>query len=227
MDHPTLETTMKPIAPLIAALVAVPAGWVQAQQSLSPNMSFFVTSSSPGKGGDLGGLDGADRHCQELAQAVGAGSKTWRAYLSTQAASGAPAVNAKDRIGTGPWHNAKGTEIAGNVDELHGENFYKLNKTTALTEKGEFVNGRGDAPTQHDMLTGSQHDGTAFPSGEDKTCHNWTSSSEGSAIVGHADLVGNTRGPNFWNFSHATPGCSVPDLAKVGGAGFYYCFAVR
>lgn len=219
---------MKRIAPLIAVLLAVPATWTaEAQQAPSPNMSFFVTSTNLGKGGDLGGLEGADRHCQELAQAVGAGSKTWHAYLSTQPTNGAPAVNARDRIGTGPWYNAKGVEIAANLNELHSDNYYKINKTTALTEKGNFVNGRGDTPNQHDMLTGSQHDGTAFPAGEDKTCHNWTSSSEGSAIVGHTDLIGNTRGPNFWNFSHSTPGCSVANLAKVGGAGFFYCFAVR
>ncbi len=218
---------MRHVSPLFAALVAVSAGWAQAQQVPAPNMSFFVTGSSLGKGGDLGGLEGADRHCQELAQAVGAGSKTWHAYLSTQPANGAPAVNAIGRIGSGPWYNAKGVEIAANPNELLGDNFYGINKTTALTEKGNFVNGRGDTPNQHDMLTGSQHDGTAFPAGEDKTCHNWTSSGEGSAIVGHTDLIGNTRGPNFWNFSHSTPGCGVRDLAKVGGAGLYYCFAVR
>jgi hypothetical protein len=218
---------MRRITPLIAVILAVPAGWAQAQQVPSPNMSFFVTSTNLGKGGDLGGLEGADRHCQELAQAVGAGSKTWHAYLSSQPASGASGTNARDRIGTGPWYNAKGVEIAANLDELHGENYYKINKTTALTENGSFVSGRGDTPNQHDMLTGSQREGTAFPAGDDKTCHNWTSSSEGSAIVGHTDLIGNTRGPNFWNFSHSTPGCSIPDLAKVGGAGFYYCFAAR
>lgn len=218
---------MKRASLLIAVLLAVPTGWVDAQQAPSPNMSFFVTSTSLGKGGDLGGLEGADRHCQELAQAVGAGSKTWHAYLSTQPTKDVPAVNARDRIGTGPWYNAKGVEIAANLDDLHSDSNYKINKTTALTEKGNFVNGRGDTPNQHDMLTGSQHDGTAFPAGEDKTCHNWTSSSEGSAIVGHTDLIGNTRGPNFWNFSHSTPGCSIPDLAKVGGAGFFYCFAAR
>ncbi len=157
---------------------------------------------------------------------MGAGSKTWHAYLGTQPENGVAAVNARDRIGTGPWYNAKGVEIAANLEELHSDN-YKINKTTALTEKGNFVSGRGDTPNQHDMLTGSQHDGTAFPAGEDKTCHNWTSSGEGSAIVGHTDLIGNARGPNFWNFSHSTPGCSVPDLAKVGGAGYFYCFAVR
>src|SRR5690349_15282403 len=137
---------MRRITPVIAVLLAAPVGWAEAQQAPSPNMSFFVTSTSMGKGGDLGGLAGADRHCQELAQAVGAGSKTWHAYLSTQPANGAAAVNAKDRIGTGPWYNAKGVEVAANLDELHGENFYKLNKTTALTEKGNFVNGRGDTP---------------------------------------------------------------------------------
>ena len=218
---------MRGVTALTAALLVVPLACADAQQAPSPNMSFFVTSTNLGKGGDLGGLDGADRHCQALAQAAGAGAKTWHAYLSTQPANGAPAVNAKDRIGTGPWHNAKGVEIAANLAELHNDGNANINKTTALTETGNFVNGRGDTPNQHDMLTGSQHDGTAFPAGEDKTCHNWTSSGEGSAIVGHTDLIGNTRGPNFWNFSHSTPGCGVPDLARVGGAGFFYCFATR
>jgi hypothetical protein len=211
---------------MTAAVAGFGAKAAHSQQVPAPNMSFFVTSTSQGKGGDLGGLEGADRQCQALAQAVGAGSKTWRAYVSTQPIGGASAINAKDRIGTGPWYNAKGVQIAANLEDLHSDN-YKINKTTALDEKGNFINGRGDTPNHHDILTGSQHDGTAFPVGEDKTCHNWTSSTEGSAIVGHTDLIGNTRGPNFWNFSHSTPGCGVEDLAKVGGAGLLYCFAVR
>jgi hypothetical protein len=216
---------MKSVA--LAMTIVGGFGTAYAQQLPAPNMSFFVTSKSQGRGGDLGGLEGADRHCQALAEAVGAGSKTWRAYLSTQAANNAAVVNARDRIGTGPWYNSKGVQVAANLEELHSENFYKINKTTALDENGNFINGRGDTPNHHDILTGSQHDGTAFPAGADKTCHNWTSSTEGSAIVGHTDLIGNTQGLNFWNFSHPTPGCSVPDLARVGGAGLLYGFAVH
>jgi hypothetical protein len=194
---------------------------VQAQQS---TMSFFITSVGLSKGGDLGGLEGADRRCQRLAEAVGAGGKTWRAYLSTQ---GPGAVNAKDRIGNGPWFNAKGVQIAANVADLHSDN-NKISKETGLDEKGMAVKGRGDTPNQHDMLTGTQHDGTAVP-GEDATCSNWTSSTDGqgSAIVGHHDLIGNTQGPNFWNYSHKTPGCSPANLQRVGGAGLFYCFAAN
>lgn len=195
------------------------SGPAEAQQS---SMSFFITSVGLGRGGDLGGLDGADRHCQSLAQAVGAGGKTWRAYLSTQ---GPGAINAKDRIGNGPWFNAKGIQIAANVADLHSDN-NKINKETGLDERGMTVKGRVDNPNQHDMLTGTQHDGTAIP-GADATCNNWTSSTDGqgSAIVGHHDLIGNTQGPNFWNYSHKTPGCSPANLQRVGGAGLFYCFA--
>ena len=152
-------------------------------------MTFFVTSTGTGKGGDLGGLSGADAHCQALAQSVGAGSRTWRAYLSTSAAGGAAAVNARDRIGRGPWQNAKGEAIAKDVADLHGAS-NNLTKQTALTEKGEVVNGRGDTPNMHDVLTGSQPDGTAFAGTDDKTCGNWTKSGEGSAVVGHHDRMG-------------------------------------
>src|SRR5207302_2800944 len=158
----------------------------QAQQA--NNMTFFVTSAGPGKGADLGGLAGADRICQQLAQAAGAGSHTWHAYLSTQAADGQAAVNARDRIGRGPWQNSKGVTIAKDVDELHGAN--NLTKQTDLTEKGDVVNGIGDTPNKHDALTGSQPDGKAFPPGEDRTCHNWTSSTQGAAMVGHTDRQG-------------------------------------
>lgn len=197
----------------------------QAQQ---PQMSFFVTSVGLGKGGDLGGLEGADRQCQSLAQAVGAGAKTWRAYLSTQEKDGKPGINAKDRIGAGPWTNAKGVVIASNLQELHTLT-YKINKTTALTEKGEVVSGRGDTPNQHDTLTGSQQDGTVIPGSDDATCSNWTSSADGqgSAFVGHTDLIGNGAGINFWNYSHKTPGCSPANLQRVGGAGLFYCFATN
>jgi hypothetical protein len=195
---------------------------VQAQQSA---MSFFVTSVGLGKGGDLGGLEGADRHCQTLAQAAGAGSKSWRAYLSTQGSGG---VNAKDRIGNGPWFNAKGMQIAANVADLHGDN-NKISKETALDEKGMTVKGRGDTPNQHDMLTGTQRDGTAVPGADDATCSNWTSSTDGQggAVVGHHDLVGNPQGINFWNYSHKTPCCAPANLQRVGGAGLFYCFATN
>src|SRR6185369_5849456 len=152
----------------------------------SADTTFFLTSNGPGKGGDLGGIEGADRHCQTLAQAAGAGAKTFHAYLSTQAADGKTAVNARDRIGKGPWQNAKGVVIAKDVAELHGAS-NNLSKQTALSEKGEVINGRGDTPNRHDVLTGSQADGTAFAPGEDKTCKNWTSSTQGAAVVGHAD----------------------------------------
>ena len=188
-------------------------------------MNFFVTSVGLGKGGDLGGLEGADRHCQNLAQAAGAGSKTWRAYLSTQ---GAGSANAKDRIGNGPWVNAKGVQIAASVADLHSTN-NKINKESGLDEKGMPVKGRGDTPNQHDILTGSQQDGTVIPGADDATCSNWTSSTDGqgSAMVGHHDLIGNTQGPNFWNFSHKTPGCAPANLQRVGGAGLFYCFATN
>ena len=168
-----------PLAACVMLLCGVPA---YAQQA---SMSFFVTSAGSGKGADLGGLAGADRHCQQLASAAGAGAKTWHAYLSTQ---GAGAVNARDRIGKGPWVNAKGATIAKDVAELHGTN--NLTKQTALSEKGEVTNGRGDTPNKHDILTGSQADGTAFPEGQDRTCSNWTSSTQGAAMVGHADRTG-------------------------------------
>ena len=202
------------------ALLAFGAS-AQAQQSA---MSFFVTSVGLGKGGDLGGLAGADRHCQSLAQAAGAGGRTWRAYLSTQGAGG---VNAKDRIGNGPWSNAKGVQIAANVAELHSDK-NKISKETAFDEKGNTVPGSGDTPNHHDMLTGTQQDGTTV-TGEDATCGNWTSSTEGQggAIVGHHDLRGNSRGINFWNFSHKTPGCAPPNLLRVGGVGRFYCFATN
>ena len=214
------------VAPAIGALALLAAGtsgaWAQ-----QANMSFFVTSVGLGKGGDLGGLAGADAHCQSQAQAAGAGGKTWRAYLSTQAAGGAAAANARDRIGAGPWFNAKGVQIAANVAELHSDK-NKITKDTALDATGAAVKGRGDTPNQHDMLTGSQADGTAM-TGADATCSNWTSSADGQggAMVGHHDLTGNTNGPNLWNNSHMTPGCAPANLQRVGGAGLFYCFAVN
>ena len=212
-------------AAALAALLAL-GGGAMAQQA---GMTFFVTSAGLGKGADLGGLEGADRHCQQLAQAAGAGGHAWRAYLSTQAADGKPAVNARDRIGKGPWENAKGVVVAKDLDQLHGDN--NLSKQTALTEKGELVNGRGDTPNRHDALTGSQADGKAFPPGDDRTCHNWTSSAQGSAMLGHIDRQGlrDDAASKSWNSSHPSRGpdggCSQADLRSTGGDGLFYCFA--
>lgn len=191
----------------------------------SPDMTFFVTSAGLGRGADLGGLAGADRHCQQLADAAGAGKKQWRAYLSATAAGGAPAVNARDRIGKGPWHNAEGRLIARNVDELHTLN--GINRMTALTEKGDKVNGRAESPNMHDILTGSTPDGRAVVSDKDSTCGNWTKSGEGSAMVGHHDRWGlrDDEPARSWNASHPSRGCSQDNLRASGGAGMFYCFA--
>ena len=211
-------------AAALAVLAAEPA------QAQAADTSFFVTSVGIGNGANLGGLAGADNYCQTLAQAAGAGAKTWHAYLSTQEADGKPAVNARDRIGKGPWQNSKGVVIAKDVAELHGEN--NINKQTALTEKGEVNNGLGDTPNRHDVLTGSQADGTAFPAGDDRTCKNWTSSTQGSAMLGHSDRTG-TPSPtmNSWNASHPSRGpdggCSQKDLVSTGGAGLLCCFAAN
>jgi hypothetical protein len=191
------------------------------------NMTFFMTSAGSGKGADLGGLEGADKHCQTLAEAAGSTAKTWRAYLSTQ---GSGAVNAKDRIGKGPWTNAKGVVVAKDVADLHGAS-NNLTKQTAITEKGDVVNGRGDTPNMHDVLTGSQADGTAFPAGEDRTCGNWTKSgADGAVMVGHHDRIGlNDSAPmKSWNSSHPSRGgCSQDALKGTGGAGLFYCFAAN
>ncbi|MBQ0824168.1 hypothetical protein HPT29_002295 [Microvirga terrae] len=210
-------------------LVAVaPLGGAQAQSA--QGTTFFVTSTGSGKGADLGGLDGADRHCQTLAEAAGIRGKMWRAYLSTQATGGATATNAKDRIGRGPWQNAKGVVIAKDVADLHGAG-NNLTKQTALTEKGEPVKGRGDQPNEHDMLTGSQPDGTAFAGSQDMTCGNWTKSgTEGAAMLGHHDRTGLDESPpaKSWNSSHASRGgCSQDALKGTGGAGLFYCFAAN
>src|SRR5262245_33573168 len=209
-----------------------PAQHAAPQLPQAPNMTFFVTSVGPGKGADLGGLEGADQYCQQLAQRHGAGTKAWRAYLSTQPADGKPAVNARDRIGKGPWQNAKGTVIAKDVAELHGA-ANNLTKQTALSEKGEVINGRGDTPNRHDVLTGSQADGTACAAGDDKTCKNWTSSTQGAAVVGHADRQGlrDDEPSKSWNSSHPSRGpdggCSQADLKSTGGDGLFYCFAAN
>jgi len=197
-------------------------------------MSFFITSVGSGQGANLGGLAGADAHCQKLAAAAGAGSKVWRAYLSVPGtfpsptnAQGVPSINARDRIGNGPWFNAKGELIARDLNHLHNGN--NISKATALDEKGAVVRGRGDTPNEHDILTGSRADGTAFAPQTDTTCKAWTSSTEGSAIVGHHDLIGPLaeRWAQSWNFSHQSAGCSQEALVRTGGSGRLYCFATN
>ena len=221
MDKAMGLTTLASAALLTLGL----SSGAQAQQS--SEMTFFVTSAGPGNGADLGGLEGADRHCQQLAEAVGAGDRTWRAYLSTQAAGGEPAINARDRIGQGPWQNAQGVVIASGLEELHDTN--NLDKDTALTEQGDVVNGRGDSPNKHDILTGSQPDGTAFAESEDRTCGNWTQSgADGAAMVGHHDRQGlrDDAPSRSWNSSHSSRGgCSQDALRGTGGDGLFYCFA--
>jgi hypothetical protein len=211
---------------IVVSVVLAGIGVFGGAQAFAADMSFFVSSAGSGKGADLGGLEGADKICKTLAESAGAGGKTWRAYLSTQ---GPGAVNARDRIGTGPWVNAKGAVIAKNAAELHGTN--NLTKQTALTEKGEVVKGRGDKPNMHDILTGSKPDGTAFGAEADRTCANWTSSGAGAAMVGHSDRIGldESAPMKSWNSSHPSRGpgggCSQDDLRSTGGNGFIYCFA--
>lgn len=207
---------------LFAPAMLIVSGLPALAQNASEKMSFFITSTGPGNGAALGGLAGADQHCQTLAKAVGAGNRTWRAYLST---GGPSAVNARDRIGKGPWYNAKGVVVAKDVEDLHGAN-NNLKKDTSITEKGEVVNGRGDTPNQHDILTGSQPDGTTFADG-DHSCKNWSSSAEGSAEVGHHDRQGGGANPTSWNSSHASKGCSQANLVATGGSGRFYCFATN
>jgi hypothetical protein len=208
-----------------AAIIAACSGMGPFSSASNDNkMSFFVTSANPGRGADFGGLAGADRYCQTLASSAGAGGKTWHAYLSTTGAGG---VNARDRIGRGPWVNAKGEVVASSVDELHGTN--RLTKQTALTERGEMVMGRGDAVNMHDVLTGSTPDGRAPAGSADATCGNWTKSGEGSAIVGHHDRTGLDEQPpaKSWNSSHPSRGCSLESLKATGGDGRLYCFAAN
>jgi len=190
-------------------------------QQPSPQISFFITSAGSGRGANLGGLQGADAHCAMLAKQAGAaGNRTWRAYLSTQAG------NARDRIGKGPWYNAKGVMIAKDVDDLHSDK-NNLTKETQLTEKGTIVNGRGDNPNMHDILTGSGLDGRAPTGGGDTSCNNFTSDSTGSAMVGHHDRGGGGTNPSSWNSAHASKGCSQDNLVATGGNGFFYCFAAN
>ncbi len=192
---------------------------------MEPTMSFFLTSAGPGNGAALGGLQGADAYCQSLAAAVGAGGATWRAYMSATATADAAAVNARDRIGAGPWYNHALVQVASDVANLHSEN-NNLTKETVLNERGGMTNGRGDSPNRHDILTGSQLDGTAVPGGDDTTCGNWTSSGEGSAMVGHFDRTGGGANPTSWNSAHPSSGCSQEDLQGSGGDGLFYCFAI-
>ena len=215
----------------LAATFSLLALGVNGSMAQQANMTFFVTSAGSGNGANVGGLAGADQQCQQLAQAAGAGGHTWHAYMSTQAANGQSAVNARDRIGKGPWTNAKGVVVAKDLAELHGQN--NLTKQTSLSEKGEVINGRGDTPNRHDAMTGSQPDGTAFPAGEDRTCGNWTSSTKGSAMLGHIDRQGlrDDDASKSWNSSHPSRGpdggCSQNDLKSTGGDGLFYCFAVN
>lgn len=218
-----LPATMAGVAMIVGACAGLVGG--------GNHMSFFVTSSGMGNGANLGGLAGADQHCQKLASAVGGGGKTWRAYLSTQGKDGAQTVNARDRIGKGPWQNVKGSFIASNVDDLHGPS-NNVTKETALNEKGEVVSGRGDKPNRHDILTGSRTDGSAFGPGDpDMTCGNWTrSGAEGAVVMGHHDRNGPTTDPwaTSWNSSHQSRGgCSHKALVATGGDGLFYCFAAN
>src|SRR5499425_600479 len=230
---PTPRTIGFAIIASIAAITLVASdGRAQQPPPQAPNMTFFVTSAGPGKGADLGGLEGADRLCQQLAQGAGAGNKTWRAYLSTQAVGGAQAVNARDRIGRGPWVNFKKEPVAQSVDDLHSAN-NKLGPQTSLTERGTVVAGVGYTPNYHDVLTGSQPDGRAFAAGEDRTCGNWTKSTQGAAMLGHIDRKGlrDDDAAKSWNSSHpsrgAEGGCSHADLRSTGGNGLFYCFAAN
>ncbi len=212
---------------VVSTVFATMALAATAASAQAPDMSFFVTSINGGKGADYGGVAGADKHCQALATAAGAGKRTWHAYLSASAMNGQPAANARDRIGKGPWKNAKGVVIASDVAQLHGEN--NLNKQTALTEKGTVVNGRGDTPNEHDILTGSQPDGTAFAGSDDHTCGNWTKSgTDGSAMLGHVDRQGLGQPPASisWNSAHPSKGCDTAGLKSTGGNGYLYCFAI-
>jgi hypothetical protein len=204
-------------AALVAGCASVPP---------SEQMTFFVTSTGKGQGADLGGLEGADAHCNALARAAGSTRADWKAYLSTTQPGGDAGVNARDRIGKGPWQNAKGVVVGRSVEDLHSA-ANNVNKDTALTERGERVKGRGDTPNEHDMLTGSDPQGMFSTAGGDTTCGNWTKSGEGSAIVGHHDLQGlkDTRHMKSWNSSHGSRGCSQEQLKASGGAGLFYCFA--
>ena len=216
-------------ANIFVSLVVLGTGITSSVQAQQANMTFFVTSAGTGKGADLGGLDGADAHCATLAKAAGAKATNWRAYLSTTLPGGDAGVNARDRIGKGPWRNAKGVVVAKNVNDLHsGKNY--LNKQTSLTEKGDVVSGSGDPVNTHDILTGSDPAGMYSTADGDTTCGNWTKSAEGSAIVGHHDRAGlnkDTRHMKSWNSSHGSRGCSQDQLKSSGGGGLFHCFAAN
>lgn len=206
-------------AALITAAVTITT--INSQEN---ELSFFITSVGSGDGANLGGLAGADAHCASLATAAGSRGKTWHAYLSAHATASSPAVNARDRIGFGPWYNANGVEVATNLNHLHSES-NDLSKANSITENGDTVNGRGDTPNQHDILTGSTLDGRTLDDGNNHTCNNWTSNGEGSAQVGHFDRTGGGQNPTSWNNAHGSAGCSQANLVATGGAGYYYCFA--
>ena len=209
---------------LAAALTGVALVAMQPLAQQEPPMSFFITSAGPGDGANLGGLAGADRHCHQLADAVGAGDRQWRAYLGTVATEGAPAVHPRDRIGDGPWYNAKGVMVARDVAHLHSDTT-NLGKYASLTEKGDTVNGRGDRPNMHDILTGAALDGTAYAAEGYTACDNWTSNGAGAARVGHHDRTGGGEHPTSWNSAHNSRGCSQENLQGTGGNGLFYCFS--
>jgi len=219
-------THMKALSAGLALSAALGIALTVVQAQNTPNLSFFITSAGSGNGANLGGIAGADAHCQKLASGVGAGSRTWRAYLSMPASGGQAAVNARDRIGKGPWQNAKGVAVAQSVADLHSDKNL-LGKEASLTEKGAVVNGRGDTPNTHDILTGSQADGTAAAAGADTTCNGYTSSAEGSVLMGHHVKQGGGANPNSWNSAHGSKGCSQANLVATGGAGLFYCFATN
>ena len=224
-----LLSSIVPALALVASTTGAQTPAPAQQQQPQQPMGFFITSVGKGDGANLGGLAGADEHCLQLARAAGAGSRTWHAYLSAAPAAGQPAVNARDRIGTGPWYNARGALIASNVADLHGDvhrDRNSINKEFALNEKGQPVNGRGDTPNQHDILTGSDsHGRLVLGSAANTTCNNWTSNAAGSALVGHHDRAGG--GNSSWNAAHGSRSCSQQDLVATGGAGLFYCFAVN
>ncbi len=216
---------MKKSMLFMTAVLISAAATVTTINSQENEMSFFITSVGSGDGANLGGLSGADAHCQNLAQAAGSSGKTWHAYLSATAAGNQASVNARDRIGFGPWYNANGVMVASNLNQLHSE-FMDLGKENSLTENGDTVNGRGDTPNQHDILTGSTLDGRTIDDGDDHTCSNWTSNSDGTAQVGHFDRQGGGQNPNSFNSAHSSRSCSQQDLIATGGNGYFYCFAI-
>ncbi len=209
------------LASAIAISTAATFSTINSQEN---EMSFFITSVGSGDGANLGGLAGADAHCATLASAAGSRGKTWVAYLSAHETANSPRVNARERIGFGPWYNAEGIEVASTLNNLHSD-YMQLGKANSLTENGDTVNGRGDSPNQHDILTGSSLSGRLIDDGANHTCNNWTSNGEGSAQVGHFDRTGGGANPTSWNNAHGSRGCGQADLVATGGAGYFYCFA--